>query len=223
MVWKFYQKRIKWAAKGTSGVISLVSLAVGALLALLVWFMPEWTKQHISDRMNTVALGLIPLAAGATLFMVRWILSAYFVFKDTECQAATTISSLREQLDFQLDKKREQQDKERADCFDRCAREVKKWNSLPIGGLLEAEAYKLSSNEQLVTICYDLKRFMGINPFAGFEEYVPEKDWLPFLQQLAWGDRTIDATTGSITEIFYAADEWRKKQGYPEPKGLRLV
>jgi len=223
IVWEFYRKRAKWAAKGTGGVISLVSLAVGALLALLVWFMPEWTKHHISDRMNTVALGLIPLAAGASLFVGRWIFSSYFVFKDAQCEASTTISSLRSQLEFELDRKREQHDKERADCFDHCAIEVKKWNSLPIVGLLEAEAHRLSSNEQLVTICHDLKRFQGTNPFDGFEEYVPEKDWLAFLRQLAWGNTTINATTDSIPEILYAADEWRKQHGYPDPKGKRLV
>jgi hypothetical protein len=73
--------RWKWSIKGVAGICSLVSFVAGAAIAVAVWFSPDWAHQHISERMNAVVLGLIPLAAGASVFFFRWFISPYPIYK----------------------------------------------------------------------------------------------------------------------------------------------
>jgi hypothetical protein len=73
--------RAKWAGKGNGGVCGWVSLVTGFIVAGLIWYFPKWTHDHVSDRMNAFLIGLVPLLAGAGVFLVRWIYSSYAVFK----------------------------------------------------------------------------------------------------------------------------------------------
>src|SRR5437773_2599743 len=73
--------RAKWAGKGNGGVCGWVSLSTGFIVAGLIWCFPKWAHDHVSDRMNTFLVGLVPLLAGAGVFLVRWIYSSYAVFK----------------------------------------------------------------------------------------------------------------------------------------------
>src|SRR4030095_3060827 len=77
----YLASRWKWSVKGVGGTCSLVSFAAGAALAIALWLWPDWAHEHISERMNAFILGLIPLAAGASVFLLRWVCSSYAVFK----------------------------------------------------------------------------------------------------------------------------------------------
>jgi len=52
-----------------------------------LWLSPNWAHQHISERMNAVVLGLIPLVAGASVFLFRWFISPYPIYKRLRAQA----------------------------------------------------------------------------------------------------------------------------------------
>jgi hypothetical protein len=77
----FLAARAKWAGKGNGGVCGWVSLVVGAILAALLLYFPQWTHQHISDTMNVILVSLFPLLAGASVFLVRWVYSSYAIFR----------------------------------------------------------------------------------------------------------------------------------------------
>jgi hypothetical protein len=78
---EFYSRRFKWAKKGSWGMVELIALLAGLILAVLVWWKPDWTHAHISERMNGFILGTIPLLSGLSVFLVRWFLSSFFVYK----------------------------------------------------------------------------------------------------------------------------------------------
>jgi hypothetical protein len=78
--WEFVRRRFQWAKSGVWGHIGNVSLITGLLVAILAWCFPDWTRRNISDRMNAFVLGIIPLAAGGSVLLVRWLYSSYAVF-----------------------------------------------------------------------------------------------------------------------------------------------
>src|SRR4030095_4234671 len=76
----YLSERCKWASKGTGAVCGSVSLIVGATLAVLIWFFPRRFHDHISDGINPFVIGLVPVLAGAGLFLVRWFVSSYPIY-----------------------------------------------------------------------------------------------------------------------------------------------
>jgi hypothetical protein len=92
--------RWKWSIKGIAGTCSLVSFAAGAAVAIAVWLSPNWAHQHISERMNAVVLGVIPLAVGASVFLFRWFISPYPIYKKLRAQidAKQSREKIRRQL-----------------------------------------------------------------------------------------------------------------------------
>jgi hypothetical protein len=83
--WQYQAKRFRWATKGVWGRVERIATVVGLVLATVVWLNPEWSRSHISERMNAFILGAIPLLSGASVFVVRWLLSPYFIYRsDTE-------------------------------------------------------------------------------------------------------------------------------------------
>src|SRR5262245_21216782 len=76
----YLSKRCKWASKGTGAVCGWVSFIVGATIAVLLWFYPQWFHGHISDRMNALALVMVPLLAAALVCLVRWFVSPYAIY-----------------------------------------------------------------------------------------------------------------------------------------------
>jgi hypothetical protein len=85
----YLRKRWQWSIRGVGGTTSWVSLGIGGLIAALFWVCPNWTRAHISDQMNAFVSGLIPLCAGASVLIVRWLFfSPYFVFKTQEVKHA---------------------------------------------------------------------------------------------------------------------------------------
>jgi hypothetical protein len=95
---QFYSRRFRWARHGAGGTWGWVSLALGTAVAVVVWFCPNWSKQYISERMNAFVTGLIPLVAGASVFICRWLFSPYFVYKNTLIEHEQIISGLRSQI-----------------------------------------------------------------------------------------------------------------------------
>lgn len=78
--------RRKWAAKGTKGVYGKVSVGLGIVLAAAIWFFPEWFQQYATDRMIRLLSVLIPFAALGAVFVVRWLASPYFAYKELRLQ-----------------------------------------------------------------------------------------------------------------------------------------
>lgn len=72
--------RAKWAGKGTGGICGWVSLVTGFALAGILWCFPKWAHDNVSERLNAFAVGLLPVLAGGSVFLVRWIYSSYAVF-----------------------------------------------------------------------------------------------------------------------------------------------
>jgi hypothetical protein len=83
------------------------------------------------------------------------------------------------------------------------------FNALILAGLQHLE-----SNDDLVRICDELEKNGHKHPLKELGDYVPERDWLRFLQWVAvrpntdtkWGYGYVDA-----------AQEWPKREGYPQP------
>jgi hypothetical protein len=202
----YLSKRCKWASKGTGAVCGWVSFIVGATLAVLLWFCPQWFHDHISDRMNALALVLVPLVAGASVFLVRWFVSPYPIYMQIRRELATL-----------TDAKKEERAKAIQGCFERSAAMLKQHGSalLAFHALSRAEGHRLESNEELAEVC-DLIFGAGYDhPFEGISPgYVPEKDWLSFLKYVKHAPN-INPEEGK--DYIDAADRWRQDHGYPVP------
>jgi len=202
----YLSERCKWASKGTVGVCGWVSLIVAATLAVLLWFSPRWFHDHISDRMNAFILVMVPLLAGASVFLVRWFVSPYPIYMQ-----------IRRELDTLTDTKKEERAKAVQGCFERSAAILKQHGSvlLSFHALSRAEGHSLESNEEVAEVC-DLILDAGYDhPFEGISPgYVPEKDWLPFLKHVKHAPNT-NPEEGK--DYLDAADRWRQDHGYPLP------
>src|SRR6516225_4117585 len=104
----YLSERCKWALKGTAATCGSVSFIVGATLAILIWFFPGWFHDHISDQTNAFILGVVPLLAGASVFLVRWFVSPYPIYMQ-----------VRRKVDSLTDTKKELRRKVVQDCFER--------------------------------------------------------------------------------------------------------
>jgi hypothetical protein len=108
--------------------------------------------------------------------------------------------------------------------FQRCIREAKASpGTIPIISLIKSDAATLEENEDLVWICNKLEQHGHLNPFGFYSGYVPQEDWLPFLQRIARGTINFAEEDSVAIDLFYAAEDWRKEHGYPMPTGLPLV
>src|SRR5438034_10101820 len=136
----YLSERCKWASKGTGAVCGWVSLIVGATLAVLLWFYPQWFHDHISDRINALALVLVPLLAGASVFLVRWFVSPYPIYMQ-----------IRRELDTLTDAKKEERAKAVQGCFERSAAILKQHGSvlLPFYALSPSKGHRVERNEEL--------------------------------------------------------------------------
>src|SRR5437773_2612468 len=98
----YLSERCKWASKGTGAVCGWVSLIVGATLAVLLWFYPRWFHDHISDRMNACVLVMVPLFAGASVFLVRWFVSPYAMYMQVRSTLDTLLISIQKRARIML-------------------------------------------------------------------------------------------------------------------------
>src|SRR5437016_636801 len=77
---EYLEMRWRWASKGIVGLCGLASLAAGAAIAIALWMFPAWAHRHINEQTNAFIIGLVPLFVGGGVFLVRWILSPYFIW-----------------------------------------------------------------------------------------------------------------------------------------------
>ena len=202
----YLSERCKWASKGIGGVCGWVSLILGATLAVLLWFSPQWFHDRISDRMNAFILVIVPLLAGASVFLVRWFVSPYPIYMQ-----------IRRELNTLTDAKKEERAKAVQDCFERSAAILKEHPSvlLPFHALSRAEGHRLESNEEVAGVCELIYGTGYDHPFEGISPgYVPEKDWLSFLKHVKHAPK-INPEEGK--DYIDAADRWRQDRGYPLP------
>jgi hypothetical protein len=156
--------------------------------------------------MNACVLVLVPLLAGASVFLVRWFVSPYPIYMQ-----------VRRTLDTLTDTKKEERAKAVHGCFERSAAILKQHDSvlLSFHALSRAEGHRLESNQEVAEVC-DLIQEAGYDhPFEGISPgYVPEKDWLPFLKYVRHAPK-INPEEGK--DYLDAADRWRQDHGYPLP------
>jgi len=178
----FLLRRLQWAKSGVWGHFGSAALVAGVLLALIAWCFPQWARQHISERMNAFVLGALPLLAGASFFLVRWILSPYSIFKHTEQQLIAERDNLKKQLDAISDIKTQHRMRERQSMYESCAKMLKESSGglLPFNAIARVEAYKLEP-EDLDWLCDELAKHYG-NPFELMDNLVPHTDRKKFLR-----------------------------------------
>ena len=156
--------------------------------------------------MNALALVIVPVLAGTSVFLVRWFVSPYPIYMQ-----------IRKELDTLADAKKEERAKAVQGCFERTAALLKQHGSvlLSFHALSRAEGHRLESNEEVVGVC-DLIYEAGYDhPFEGISPgYVPEKDWLSFLKYVKHGPN-INPEKGK--DYIDAADRWRQDHSYPVP------
>jgi len=156
--------------------------------------------------MNALALVLVPLLAGASVFLVRWFVSPYPIYMQ-----------IRKELDTLTDAKKEERAKAVQGCFERSAAILKQHGSILLSfhALSRAEGHRLESNEEVAEVC-DLILGAGYDhPFEGISPgHVPEKDWLSFLKYVKHAPN-INPEEGK--DYIDAADRWRQDHGYPVP------
>jgi hypothetical protein len=98
-VCSYYEGRLRCTAKGGIGAVcGWVSLFFGAIAAISAWRWPEWAKSHISDHLNIIMQGLIPLAVGASWLWARWVASSYLVYRNAMRDVDEDVADLRTQL-----------------------------------------------------------------------------------------------------------------------------
>jgi hypothetical protein len=156
--------------------------------------------------MNALMLVMVPLLAGASVFLVRWFVSPYPIYMQ-----------IRRELNTLTDAKKQERAKVVQGCFERGASILKQHGSvlLSFHALSRAEGHRLESNEEVAEVC-DLIHAAGYHhPFEGISPgYVPEKDWLPFLKHVRHAPN-INPEEGK--DYIDAAERWRQDHSYPLP------
>jgi hypothetical protein len=156
--------------------------------------------------MNAFVLGLVPLLAGASLFLVRWFVSPYPIYMQ-----------VRRQVDSLTDTKKEERAKAVQGCFEHSTAILKQHHSvlLPFHALSRAEGHRLESNKEVADVCNLIKEAGYDHPFEGISPgYVQEKDWLAFLKYVKHAPN-INPEEGK--DYLDAADRWRQDHDYPLP------
>ena len=74
-------------------------------MGFAIWVWPEWIRFHLNERMNAFISGLIPLLAGGSVLLGRWLVSPYFVYKAERSDCARAIREAEKTRD-DLTKKR---------------------------------------------------------------------------------------------------------------------
>jgi hypothetical protein len=94
--------------------------------------------------MNAFVLGLVPLLAGASVFLVRWFVSPYPIYMQ-----------VRREVDSLTDTKKEERAKAVQGCFERSAAILKQHHSvlLSFHALSRAEGHRLGSNKEVADVC----------------------------------------------------------------------
>jgi hypothetical protein len=167
----FLAARFAWAKRGVWGLIELLAVLLGSALSITAWVNPSWTRAHVSDRAGGFLLGAVPLLVGASVFVVRWVLSSFFVFRDLRVKLEATSS---------------QQQIEMEKLFFRCVRYQKELsealNYHPLWVLQAAGADRLSTTEDLVWLCDELVKWGHPHPFKDLD--MLPNDWkLQFLKE----------------------------------------
>jgi len=202
----YLSQRCKWASKGIGAVCGGVSLIVGATFAVLIWSSPRWFHAHISDQITAFFLVVVPLLAGASVFLVRWFVSGYPIYMQ-----------VRKTLETLTDTKKEERARAVQGCFERSAAILKQHHSvlLPFHALSRAQGHRLESNEELVEVCNLIQGAGYDHPFEGISPgYVLEEDWLPFLKYVKHAPN-LNPEEGK--DYIDAAEQWRQDHGYPLP------
>jgi len=156
--------------------------------------------------MTALILVMVPLLAGAGVFLVRWVVSPYPIYMQ-----------IRRKLDTLTDAKKEERAKAVQGCFERSAAILKQHGSvlLSFHALSRAEGHRLESNEEVAEVCNLIQAVGYDHPFEGISPgYVPEKDWLSFLSYVKHAPK-INPEEGK--DYVDAADRWRQDHGYPVP------
>jgi hypothetical protein len=156
--------------------------------------------------MNAFVLVMVPLLAGASVFLVRWFVSPYPIYMQ-----------VRRTLDTLTDTKKEERAKAVHSCFERSAAILKQHHSvlLSFHALSRAEGHRLESNQEVAEVCELIHAAGYDHPFEGISPaYVPEKDWLPFLKYVKHAPK-INPEEGK--DYIDAAERWRNDHGYPLP------
>lgn len=156
--------------------------------------------------MNAFILLVVPLLAGASVFLIRWFVSAYPIYM-----------RIRRELETLTDTKKEERAKAVQACFERSAAILKEHPSLLLSfhALSRAEGHRLESNEEVAEVCKLIRETGYDHPFEGISPgYVPEKDWLSFLKYVKHAPN-INPEEGK--NYIDAADRWRQDHGYPVP------
>lgn len=55
-------------------------------MAVVIWFWPVWFGEHVPERMSRFVTALLPIGAGLAVFVVRWFLSPFFVYRELKNQ-----------------------------------------------------------------------------------------------------------------------------------------
>src|SRR5687767_957174 len=84
--------RLNWARRGPWALFEKTSAIVGVGLGIVVIFATDWSKKNLDERMNAALLVFIPIASGFSVFLIRWWLSNWAVFKSTEATLSAKIS-----------------------------------------------------------------------------------------------------------------------------------
>ena len=124
---------------------------------------------------------------------------------------------IRKELDTLTDARKEERAKAVQGCFERSVATLNQDGSVSLSfpALSRSEGHRLEANDQVAEVCDPMFGAGYDHPFDGISPgYVPEKDWLPFLNYVKHAPN-INPENGK--DYIDAADRWRQDHGYPVP------
>lgn len=150
----YLRRSLQLSIKGIWLWIDGIAALLGVILACVAWFNPTWIKQHGGDSMNAFWLGVIPLAGGFSVFLLRWLWSGFTIYRqDTES------------LQSEINLLRSQQVEHREQVMYDCAARLERGENY-VQALRASKAHELASNEDLCYICDELAKSDHVSPFA---------------------------------------------------------
>lgn len=197
--------RWKWTSAGIKGVYGKASVGVGVILATAIWFNPQWFAQYVPERMSRVVTVLVPFAAVGSVFVFRWIMSPFFVYKETKAQV---------------------KGKPRRDIARRIIEEVKVGGSGPFSTMyrdpmivrLIRASEDFGDESDVEAVCAELAKGGHEDPFESFEIYYGPGSFkgkrLKFLQDARFSSVSISHEGDALNFL---------QSGWAENHGLKEV
>ena len=180
---RFLGKCLSFTFRRTWGVFDTLTTLLSSVAAILIYYWREQMSAEGQELAGALGGWIIPIIAAALVTLVRFLFSPYWVYQEVCKERDAALEELRAEQDVKLQKRRQA----REECLERCVAALKAETITSTAALVSASAYKLESDDDIVSVCNELEELEYGHPFdwamPPSENLLPLSEWRKFLRK----------------------------------------